>query len=245
LAYIHKLFKCIKIKYIMFGEKCPKCNARVKKNYDFCPHCGLNIISEDFDDYGFLGKKDIQDFNDMGIKLPFGFNALMKPLMKELVKQMDALDKELVNEKKSIRPHTNMPLKTTLFSVHIGMPGQKPIKIMSSNSPRMMMESSSKNMKPKILKLPKIADTDFQKIKKLIKKEPETEVRRLADRIIYEIKLPEVNSLKNIDINPLEGAIEIKAFSDKELFIKKIEMDLQLINYSFANETLVLELLAK
>ena len=43
----------------MFGKKCPKCNERVNKNYDFCPSCGTNLDSpQDKMDYGLLGKND-------------------------------------------------------------------------------------------------------------------------------------------------------------------------------------------
>jgi len=232
----------------MFGKKCYKCGKKISNGYDFCPYCGMDLIGErnsETDDYGFLGKNDFKGFDDMDLKLPFGFNTLMKPLMKELVKQMGALDKELTNEKKPVNLNNkNGPFRTTSFSIHIGMPGQKPVKLISSDNGRMQIESS-RRVKQEVLRLPKIADDDLVKLKNLAKKEPKTEVRRLADRIIYEIFLPEVNSLKNINISQLESAIEIKAFSDKELFVKKIEMDLQLINYSFSNERLVLELMAK
>jgi len=231
----------------MFKKKCFNCRRKVGKKYDFCPYCGAGLIGKNSeDDYGFLGKNDLKDFNDIGIKLPIGFNTLMKPLMKELVKQMNALDKELMNEKQPVNINNDKPgqFKTTSFSIHIGMPGQKPIKIISSNNGR-THTSFDKEIKPKNIKLPKISSEDLGKLRKLIKKEPRTNVRRLADRVLYEISLPNVKSLKNINIVPLEGSVEVKAFSDKDLFVKKIDINMPLVGYSFDNEMLVLELLAK
>ena len=46
----------------MFGKKCSKCNSKVDKNHDFCPHCGKNLSSKyDNEDFGFLGKNDFMN----------------------------------------------------------------------------------------------------------------------------------------------------------------------------------------
>ncbi len=116
----------------MFGEKCPRCDKRVSRKHDFCGYCGINLNAEsnlDNGEFGLLGKN-----GNFDLKLPFGINALMKPLMKELSKSMMDLDRELKREQgegnknsnemngKKVQPRGN-------FSIHIGMPGQKPIKL--------------------------------------------------------------------------------------------------------------------
>ena len=202
----------------MFGEKCPKCTRKVSKKFDLCPHCGKNLVGEDSQDYGFLGKNDIMGDD---LKLPFGFNALMKPLMKELGKQMVALDREMkkeVKEGKEFKPVTRM----NGFNIHIGIPGQKPIRI-TSNVP--MGNQMGQTQKPIAkLVLPKLDSKKLEGSKDFDREEPRTSVRRLSDRIIYEIELPNVKSMEDINISVLEDGIEIKAISDDVLFVKSINV---------------------
>ena len=220
----------------MFREKCPRCNKGVSKKHDFCPGCGQNMKSSS-EDYGFLGKND---FEDLGIKLPFGLKALMKPLMKELTKQMADIDKELRNQNNISKD--NRPKNMGNFSIHIGMPGQKPVKLNSNvnpnqNSPTMQMTNPSRK-----LSLPKIEDKKLEKVKKFPREEPQVSIRRLSDRVIYELDLPEVNSLSNVNIARLEDSVEVKAISKKKVFVKSIDVALPLRSYKFKDEKLTLEL---
>ena len=82
----------------------------------------------------------------------------------------------------------------------------------------------------------------MEKLAKLPRKEPETKVRRLTDKIIYEINLPGVKSLKNITVNKLENSIEIKAISKDRAYFKLIPIALPLIRYYLKKESLFLEL---
>ncbi|PIZ82834.1 hypothetical protein COX97_02795 [Candidatus Pacearchaeota archaeon CG_4_10_14_0_2_um_filter_05_32_18] len=225
----------------MFGNKCGKCGKNVRKSYDFCPSCGNNLGKLNIDDYGFLGKDDM---DDLDMKLPFGFNMLFKPLLKELQKQMVELDKELKKEskdgKKSNIGHTN-------FSIHIKAPGQKPIKLTTSDFPGMISQNDSinksRNANAQTLVLPKISRDLIDKSKDFPRKEPETSVRRLADKIVYELSVPGVPSLSGINIRQLDSAFEVKAVAKKEVFNKSISINLPLVNYYFANDKLVLEFL--
>ena len=219
----------------MFREKCSRCNKKIKKGYDFCPYCG-NSLKEDGGDYGFLGKRDTEEgFDQFG--LPFGFNMLLKPLMRELPKLMSELDKELKEDSGQERGSKTGP-HTRKFTIHIGRPGQKPIKIQSGNKNLNQINRPKKNA----LSLPKISTEESEDVKKLPRKEPETNVRRLSNKIIYELELPGVNSIENIGINKLETGLEVKAISEKQLFSKFLEVNLPLMNYSFRKGKLVLEL---
>jgi len=228
----------------MFGEKCAKCGKRIRKSYEFCPFCGWDSTRKEEEGYGFLGTKD---FEGMDVKMPFGLNMFLKPLMKELNKQMVELDKEVrrekVEDKKQGRANVSPNVSpNTNFSISIGMPGQKPIHISSSGNKAGFGIQQPQNVPRKQMILPKIADNVLEKIKKLPRKEPNTGVRRLADRIVYEIDLPGVKSVKNVNVSNLEIGIEIKAFTDKEVFVKTLELKLPLLNYYFEEERLVLEM---
>jgi len=62
-------------------EKCSRCGKRVGKKADFCSQCGLNLKGDPVSNSdGFLGKND---FEALGIKLPFAVRAMLKPLMKK------------------------------------------------------------------------------------------------------------------------------------------------------------------
>ena len=220
----------------MFRETCPRCEKKFSKKYSYCPHCGYDRkAKKDMDEYGFLGK---DEFDDLG--LPFGFKMLLKPLMKELNKQMTELDKELKKEENELRKSKDT-MKVSNFSIHIGVPGQKSIR-MSSSMPMTNINSGNRKTENLSLVLPKIDRTLLLKAKELPREEPETIVRRLSDKIIYEISLPDVSSVNNINISKLEDSIEVKAISKKAVYSKTIDVPLPLLNYYFADGQLVLEL---
>ena len=219
---------------MMFGEKCPRCEKRVYKKYDFCPYCGINLTAQtnlDSGDLGFLGK------GDFDMKLPFGFNAFMKPLMRELSKQMLELDKELKKEQEKTDKDKGKSIGR--FSIHIGMPGSKPIKLnMSSGN----VGSQMATKEGRVFALPKISDEDFDKAKGFSKKEPSANVRRLSDRIIYEIEMPGVASIDKVNLSVLEEGIEVKAIGDRTVYQKFIDVVLPLKKYELEKDLLTLEL---
>ncbi|MBI2628746.1 hypothetical protein HYW74_01540 [Candidatus Pacearchaeota archaeon] len=233
----------------MFRQKCANCGKRISKKYEFCPHCGLNASSAfNEKDYGFLGKDDLKEFDELGMQLPFGFKMLMKPLMKELSKQMSELDREARKDGREINKKDISNERTfTRFDITIGMPGQKPIKIVGTggNFGKIGNMQNTIPLTNKTFKLPKIEPDALKKAKNFSRKEPETNIRRLADRVVYEISLPGVNSEKNINIANFEEALEIKAVSDKEVFTKNLKMKMPLLGYSFADEKLILEFAAR
>jgi len=80
------------------------------------------------------------------------------------------------------------------------------------------------------------------KLAKMPKKEPETIVRRLSDRIIYEISVPGVKNIKDVIINKLQNSIEIKAFAKDKVYFKLLPVSLPIKKYKIEDEKLVLEL---
>ena len=84
----------------------------------------------------------------------------------------------------------------------------------------------------------------FNFIKKKPKKieEPKSTVRRLSDKIVYEIDVPGVISVKNISINKLENSIEVKAFGKDKAYFKLIPVDMNVSNYYLKDGKLFVEL---
>jgi len=219
----------------MFGEKCIKCDKRVSRKYEFCPHCGVNLDSGEYQkgegDYGFLGR------GDFGVKLPMGLNALMKPLMKELTKQMRVLDEEFKREQDGVKKNPGNSPRPNMgnFSIHIGVPGAKPIRMGSSNSSQLVQQNSPSG-------LPKIDSKKLEKTKDFPRKEPKTSIRRLSDKVTYNVELPGVDSLSDVNMVRLEDSLEIKAIAKDCLFFKVLEVALPLKSYSFKDEKLILNL---
>ena len=215
------------------------------------------------------------NFSGSGIKLPFGFNRLLGSLMKELDKQMKELDREIGKEKTEIKEkkfYKGMPVQASGISISVNVSGDnKPVikvkKFGDANIKEINLneikglpfgkeilqqigegEGRSREVGEKIEKPKtqiKISDKKLKEIAKLPRKEAKTNVRRLSNKIIYEVDLPGVNDIKNVIINKLENSIEIKAISKNNVFVKLIPVDLPLLNYSLKDGKLVLELRAE
>jgi hypothetical protein len=97
-------------------------------------------------------------------------------------------------------------------------------------------------LKKKIIKTPSLSGESLDKFSKLPREEPLTDMRRLSDKIVYEILIPGVKSLKDISINKLENSIEIKAVSKDRAYFKIIPINLGIKGYNLLKGKLVLEL---
>jgi HSP20 family molecular chaperone IbpA len=76
----------------------------------------------------------------------------------------------------------------------------------------------------------------------LERKEPKTNIRRLSNRVVYELEMPGVESLEDISIIKLENSIEIKAISKNKAYVKVIPINLPITNYNLSEGKLILEL---
>jgi len=225
----------------MFRKKCARCNRKINKEYDFCPYCGYNVKKEDEANYGLLGKSDELDFPDIGIRMPLGFDKLFSSLLNQIDKQSRELDREIG---KDIKKDKKMKASGISISISTGT-GKKPEIRVGGFGPE--FKELRKVQEKRKVRLPKteISEERARKLAKLPKEEAKTEVRRLSNKIVYEIMLPGVKSLKDIIINQLENSIEIKAFSKNKAYFKLLPLSLPILNYKLNKEKLILELKAK
>lgn len=228
-------------------KKCPRCERKISKDYDFCPYCSHDFRYEksrnNERDFGLLGKEDsITSMPNFGGAMPFNLNEIFNSkmfnnLFQEFDKQFCEFDK---NPAKKSKQNNNM--KKSGISISISMADGKNPDIKISG-----MGPDFNNLKQEVKKekkIPKSELTDEQarKIAKLPKKEAKTEVRRLSNKIVYEIYLPGIKNLKDVLISKLENSIEIKAFSKENAYFKMIPINLPIINYKLEDEKLILEL---
>lgn len=205
----------------MNSKNCLNCSRKVSKDFIFCPYCGINIKKEEERrGYGFLGLNDELDSMDLN---SLGFGGIFNNLVKELTRQMSSmggLDENLFRKG---------------FSVSIGNLNGKPVmKVGKFAKPvKEMVEIKPKNF---------IDNKKIKRLNELPRKEATAEVRRLSNKIIYEINMPGVRSLKDIIINKLENSIEIRAISDENSYFKTLPINLPIVSYGLEKGKLVLEL---
>ena len=220
-------FKLLLLNIIMFSKKCARCGKRIKKGFSYCPNCGYAVREQDDEkDYGLLGKND--DFEDLGIKLPMGLNMVFKTLIKELDKQFKDLDRQTRQSKADFKPIKNG------FSISINSGINPSIKLNKMGKEMHVKNVKKNNMKKR--------EQRFKKMIGLPREEAETKVRRLSNKIVYEIELPGVKSINDIIINKLENSIEVKALAKNKVLVKLLPISLPIVSYKLDKETLILEL---
>jgi zinc-ribbon domain len=207
----------------MFKKKvCPRCGRSLKDKYDFCPHCGT-ALEKKTENLGMLGKDDFFNNNFNEFKLPMGFNMIFNSLMKSFEKQINGI------EKKPNKPDVK---KGNIIINIAGLP-------MTNTMPA---EITSVRKETKNISLDNFSSEKLKKFSTLPKEEPTTNIRRLSNKVIYEINLPGVKSAKDISILNLEKGIELKAVSEKKAYLKSIPITLPILAYKLSKGKLVLEL---
>ena len=213
----------------MFGKRCQNCDRKIEKNHKFCPFCSYNLCSKDNEDFGFLGRDDFDDdfednfdsmFNNMS-SIPI--NKILKTAMKmteKMMKDIHEQPKEHYSNNMDIQFFVNG--KRVFPGTKIKQQAQKPIKIENELTPE-----------------------KIEKISKLPRKEPKTKMKRLGEKLIYELSVPGVDDINDILINQLENSIEVKAISKNRVYSKNLNLNLPILRYSLNNGNLILELQAK
>jgi len=216
----------------MFKKKiCQKCGERISDKHRFCPSCGYPLKKGyKNEDWGMLGKHDFEPQDPFSDAFFRGFGGSM--LNKMLGNAMRMLEKEMKKElsETDSQPRTNIRL----------MINGKEVNLNNIKDPQKQKKPVKKNFLSS-----SFSKENLKKFSKLPKKEPSTNIRRLSDKVIYEIKMNGVKSIKDISIIQLENSIEIKAIAKDKAYSKLIPINLPIINYELSKGNLLLELEAK
>ena len=213
----------------MFNKKrCKRCGEKNSNKARFCSACGFVLENGTSEDYGMLGKEDsIKEEDILGTSIFGGFSEKM--ISKMMGSAFKMLEKEL---QKGMNENSSINNQRTNFRLMIN---GKEIPI---NNPKKMKE------KRKVIKSIPLPSRILKGFAKLKKEEPKTLVKRLGDKIIYEIEIPGVKSIENISITKLENSIEIKALAKGKAYLKVIPISLPVVEYFLEKEKLILELAA-
>jgi hypothetical protein len=203
------------------AEKCPRCGSPTQKKFTYCPYWSCNLEKErEMRDFGLLGKEDSNSLFNENVVPGLNMNAIFN--------SMNSIIKDLTKDLGEGKPFSKS------ISVKLS-PGKKP-EIRSHGFAKSQGSKKPRSTKPK-----DFSEAKLKKFLKLPKQEPETEVRRLSKRLIYELSLPGVKNKEDIVINKLEKGIEIRALSDKKAYVKSIPLNIQLLRVRFGGEKLFLE----
>jgi HSP20 family molecular chaperone IbpA len=235
----------------MFNKKtCKNCGEKVSSKNNFCPECGYAMNENKKDvGYGMLGKNDMpeefQEFNKISNSMFSGFSGkimskMINSTMKMLEKEMEKSMKE--TEKQNQKPNS---IKRNHFELYINGKRVNPENIKITSKP-LIMNQNGPSPKKIQKKIPNrfLGNENIKTFSKLKKEEPKTNLKRLSDKIIYEISIPGVDSINDVSIVKLENSIEIKAISKSKnkAYSKIIPVNLNISGYNLDNETLIIEL---
>ena len=197
---------------------CRYCRRRINKSYRYCPLCGYDQ------------KKPVQEYPLMP-SISFPFSKIFDELTKEFSREFDKLYEEDF-EKKSRK------VKSSGISISISTEGGEPrIRMHTLGDAEREQRVQAKQIKQRVL-----SKEEAERYAKLPRHEAETTVKRLGDKIIYEISLPGVSRVEDVFVTKLQNSIEIKAFGKDKAYFKLIPVDLHIGNYLLKEGKLVLEL---
>jgi hypothetical protein len=202
----------------MFKKKCFDCGRKVEKGFSFCPYCGVSFkAGRDRVNFGMLGRDDSGEEVRQEAKLPLGMEKIMSSLVRQLEKQMGNMNFDNVQ----------------------GVP--KGIKIRVSRGPGQVRQVVREGPK-KAKVVEEVSEEEVERRMGLPKVEGVSKVRRLADRIVYEIEAPGVRSKRDVVVTELATGLEIKAYSENKCYVKFIPLKVEMIGYSVGNDRVIVEL---
>ena len=207
------------------SKKCQRCEGKLKEEYSFCPYCKLDLRNPESDmrDFGMLGKND----SVLGAPLLGGGgadmnNSVMGAIFNNVMKMMESQLKNLDVEKMDFgdsKPEISM------------LPNGIQIKI----GPH-MHKHKAPEVKPRI-----ISDDQRERMTKLPRGQAKAQVRRLSDKVIYELATPGVDKVDDIFVSKVESGYEVKAVGNKKVYFNSLQINLPLRKYSIKEDCLTLE----
>ncbi len=201
----------------MFNKKCPACAKNIKGDFNYCPYCGTSFkAGAEKENFGMLGRDDFGKEIQQELKLPFGMGNIVNSLVKQLEQEMNG---------------------------QISSNGSKGFKIKIAMGQPQMRQPVRKEPK-RIEKALEVSEREVERRANLPTVEVESKIRRLADRIIYEIEAPGVQTKKDVVLVKLASGLEIKGYSSDKCYVKFIPLTVEIIGYSVENGKIFVELKA-
>jgi len=205
-------------------EKCSNCKSGVSKDFDYCPYCGLYLLdkNQEMKEFGMLGKKDFTDRNSketlmsapgLGITDKI-IGAMVNSLMKNLDKQFRDMNSA------EVKPIPNG------FSIKIGPANQK-------QEPEKQKKEASPKKNP--------TAEQMKRFSSMPKTSAKSNVKRLGNKIVYELGMEGIRSPEDIFVSKLENGYEIKAIGQDNVYVNTIPLDLPVKSFKIDKDKITIE----
>ncbi len=208
--------------------RCENCGKNTSTDHNFCPFCGNSFAdpNKEKKDYGMLGRNDNipeEQFTNTSFGLTDKLiNSMINSMMRSLDKQFQNQFKEL--EKDFDRAEVrNLP---NGIRIKLVGPGQAEPKV--------------KKEKPAAPQR-KITDVQIQKMNSLPRGKAKTNIKRLGDKVVYELDTPGISSAEDVFVSKLESGYEVKVIGEKKVFVNSIPINLPIKRYAIMKNKLLLE----
>ncbi len=200
--------------------ECAMCNSEVDKKYSFCPFCGATVIdkNKEIEDFGILGKSDIgNNFGDPLATQGLGItDKIIGSLVNNLMRNLEKQFKEM--EKTEVKSFPN--------GIRIKIGG---------------MPITQKRQTQKLLPKKSLSDDQIKKMSSLPRTIAKSAIKRLSDKVVYELNTPGLESAHDVFVSKLESGYEIKAIGNKKIYVNSIPINLPLHGFSISDNKLLVE----
>ena len=196
------------------SKKCKNCGEKIKDEWEFCPYCGEELT---YRTNPFENVFDDVEDEFKRIDKMFGSDFFNFP----------GFDMKT-------------PKRSNGISIVI-TPG-------TGREPKIQVRTSRglKNLEPDIKRNLGVKPIEERPIRKIsrVTEEPETEIKTIGNKQIIQIVLPEVKSLKDVEVKKLEQSLEIKAFTKDKTYFKLIPIpsSSEIINKELEGNVLKIEI---
>jgi hypothetical protein len=213
-------------------RKCEACGSRSEAKFSFCPYCGNDFVDgkKEREDFGLLGRDDSLDSGEEQLG-NLGFmdkimSSMINSMMKNLDKQFKGLDGGFgLDENAEVRAFPN--------GVRIKISG--PMVQNNTNRPKRAVQAQRRE----------VTGGQLKRMNDLPRAIAKTSVRRLGNRVLYELATPGVVSVEDVFVSKLESGYEIKAIGEKKIYVNSVPINLPLKKYSILKNKLQMEFLAE
>lgn len=191
--------------------ECANCTKELEEKFIFCPYCGKQSKS----------KQDIQ--KDYGL-----IGATDEPILQNPMAAAGILGGMLA------------PMMQGIVESLMQRADSPEITQMPNGISIKMNAKPQKKPKEKTLKA-NLSDEQAKRMINLPRHQAKTKVRRLADKVIYDIDAPGIEAIEDILVSKLENGYEIKAISKNKVYTNSIPINLPLVQYSFNEKGISME----
>jgi len=218
---------------MFFGKKdkdvkCNNCNSNLNGKFNFCPYCGSPTRDEKKEarEMGLLGRDDFPRAKDIQSNMQnFGItDKILSSLMNTMMKSLDKEFRNSQNVNNINQENAKIEQIPNGIKISIGVPQQA--------KPRKERTQMIKKV---------ITEEQMKKLSSLPRATAKTKIKRLSDKVIYELAAPGIESPEDIFISKLENGYEIKAIGKKKIYTNSLSIDLPIRGFSLTDNKILVE----